>query len=128
MLQKIEEEWGITVSTQTVERILRRFSLSWHRMRRGVGGEPDPIEAQEKQAQLEELKQLDEQGKIDLYYLDETGFYLIFCLPYGWQNIGEYLAIPSHRSRRLNVLAIINRNNHQETYLSCQTINSLCSY
>jgi transposase len=124
VLQKIKEEWGITVSTQTVKRILRRFSLSWHRMRRGVGGEPDPIEYQEKQAQLEELKQLDEQGKIDLYYLDETGFSLIPCVPYGWQNIGEYLAIPSHRSRRLNLLGILNRKNHLEAYVSCQTINS----
>lgn len=124
VLQKIKEEWGIAVSTETIKRILKRFSLSWHRMRRDVGGEPDPIEYEEKQAQLEELKQLDEQGKIDLYYLDETGFCLIPCVPYGWQNIGEYLAIPSSRSRRLNVLGILNRKNHLEAYISSQSINS----
>lgn len=72
MLQKIKEEWNIEVSTEIIKRILRRFSLSWHRMRREVGAEPDPLDYQEKSAQLEELKQLDEQGKIDLYYLDET--------------------------------------------------------
>lgn len=124
VLQKIKEEWGITVSTETIKRILKRFSLSWHRMRRDVGGKPDPADYQEKQAQLEELKQLDEQGEIDLYYLDETGFCLIPCVPYGWQTIGEYLAIPSSRSRRLNVLGIMNRKNHLETYISTQSINS----
>jgi len=67
---------------------------------------------------------LDEQGEIDLYYLDETGFCLIPCVPYGWQNIGEYLTLPSRRSRRLNVLGIMNRKNHLETYISSQTINS----
>jgi transposase len=124
VLQKIKEEWEIEVSTETIKRILRRFSLSWHRMRRDVGGEPNPLEYQEKQAQLEELKQLDKQGKIDLYYLDETGFCLIPCVPYGWQNIGEYLALSSRRSRRLNVLGIMNRKNHLETYISTQSINS----
>jgi len=123
-LQKIKEEWDIEVSTETIKRILRQFSMNWHRMRRDVKGEPNPIEYQEKQAQLEELKQLDDRGKINLYYLDETGFCLIPCIPYGWQNIGEYLAIPSHRSRRLNVLGILNRNNHLEAYISYQSITS----
>jgi transposase len=93
-------------------------------LRRGVGGEPSPQEYQEKQAQLEEFQRLDERGEIDLYYLDETGFCLIPCVPYGWQNIGEYLALPSRRSRRLNVLGIMNRRNHLEAYISSQSINS----
>lgn len=53
--------------------------------------------------------------KINLYYLDEVGFSLVPSVPYGWQNIGEYLTIPSRHSRRLNVLGIMNRKNHLET-------------
>lgn len=122
--QKIKSEWGIEISTKTIKRILKTLSMSWHRMRRGLGGEPNPQEYTEKQAQLEEFKRMDEQGEIDLYYLDETGFCLIPCVPYGWQNIGEYLALSSRRSRRLNVLGIMNRKNHLDTYISYQTINS----
>lgn len=122
--QKVQETWGITPSTKTIKRILRTLNMSWHRMRKGVAGTPPAQEYQEKKAQLEELKQLDEQGKIDLYYLDETGFCLIPCVPYGWQEIGEYLTIPSRRSQRINVLGIMNRNNHLETYISSQSINS----
>jgi transposase len=122
--QKVQETWGITPSTKTIKRILKTLNMSWHPMRKGVAGTPPAHEYQEKKAQLEELKQLDEQGKIDLYYLDETGFCLIPCVPYGWQKIGEYLTIPSRRSQRMNVLGIMNRNNHLETYISSQSINS----
>ncbi|NJL64005.1 MAG: IS630 family transposase [Methylacidiphilales bacterium] len=122
--QKVQEKWGINTSTKTIKRILKMLSMSWHRMRRGVGGEPPNQEYHDKKAQLEELKRLDDEGEIDLYYLDETGFCLIPCVPYGWQNIGEYLTIPSRRSRRINVLGIMSRNNHLETYISSQSINS----
>jgi len=42
----------------------------------------------------------------------------------GWQDIREYLTIPSRRSQRMNVLKIMKRNNHLETYISSQSINS----
>lgn len=124
VVQKVKEEWGIETSTKTIQRILKTLKMSWHRMRRAVGGEPLPQVYQEKKAQLEEFKKLDEQGEIDLYYLDETGFCLIPSIPYAWQNIGEYLTISSRRSQRLNVLGIMNRHNHLETYVSYQSINS----
>ena len=56
-------------------------------MRRGVSGKPDPIEYKEKKEKLSELKQLEDEEKIDLYYLDESGFCGIPCVPYGWQDI-----------------------------------------
>jgi len=93
-------------------------------MRRGVRGEPNPGEYEHKKAQLEEFKRLEDEGKLYLYYLDETGFCLIPSVPYGWQNIGEYLTLKSRRSPRLNVLGIMNRNNHLEAYVSSQSINS----
>ena len=126
VVQKIKETWGIKISTKTIKRILKKFNMSWHRMRLEVGGEPDPSEYQEKKTQLAEFKQLEERGELDLYYLDETGFCLIPCVPYGWQERGKYLKIKSRRSRRINVLGIMNRKNNLETYVSLQSINSLC--
>ncbi len=122
--QKIKDRWGVEVSIKTIQKVLKTLKMSWHRMRRAVGGEPNPQEYEEKKAQLEELQRLEDEGKINLYYLDETGFSLIPCVPYGWQDIGEYLPIPSGRSRTLNVLGIMNKSNHLETYVSSQTINS----
>jgi transposase len=124
VVQKIKESWGIETSTKTIKRIIKNLSMSWHRLRRDVSGKPDPLEYKEKKAQLEEYKRLEDEGKINLYYLDETGFSLIPSVPYGWQDIGEYLEINSQRSPRLNVLGIMNRKNHLETYVSSQSINS----
>jgi len=124
VVQKIKESWGIEISIITIQRILKTMNMSWHRMRRDVGGIPEPEEYKEKQAQLEELKRLDDLGTIDLYYLDESGFSLIPSVPYGWQNIGEYLTISSRHSQRLNVLGIMNRKNDLKSYVSTQTINS----
>ncbi|MDB9419141.1 IS630 family transposase [Microcystis aeruginosa CS-563/04] len=124
VLGKVEDEWGIKSSKKTLQRVLKTLKMSWHRMRKAVGGKPEPDEYQQKKAQLEEFKQLENAGKINLYYLDEVGFSLVPSLPYGWQNIGEYLTILSRHSRRLNVLGIMNRKNHLETYVSEQSINS----
>jgi transposase len=124
VLGKVEDEWGIKSSKKTLQRVLKTLKMSWHPMRKAVGGKPEPDEYQQKKAQLEEFKQLENAGKINLYYLDEVGFSLVPSLPYGWQNIGEYLTILSRHSRRLNVLGIMNRKNHLETYVSEQSINS----
>ena len=61
--------------------------MSWHQMRRNVGVKPDPLEYKEKSAQLTDFKRLESEGKINLYYLDETGLCLVPSVPYGWQNV-----------------------------------------
>ncbi|MBC7996526.1 MAG: IS630 family transposase [Leptolyngbya sp.] len=124
VVQKVHEAWNISVSTKTIKRVLKALHMSWHRFRRVVGGEPHPQEYTDKQAQLEALKHLEDQGEIALYYLDEAGFCLIPCLPYGWQPIGETLGIESKRSRRLNVLGLMSRSNQLNAYISEQSITS----
>jgi transposase len=124
VVEKVKEEWGIITSTSTIKIILKTLNMSWHRMRKAVGGEPETQAYQEKKAELEELEQLDKKGEIDLYYLDESGFSLIPSVPYGWQEIGEYLALPSRHSQRLNVLGIMNKRRNVESYISEQIITS----
>ncbi len=63
-------------------------------------------------------------GEIALYFMDESGFCLIPCVPYGWQPIGQYLELLSCRSKRLNILGFLRRNLELEAYISEQTINS----
>ncbi len=122
--QKVQEQWGITISTKTIKRVLKAVNMSWHRCRRVVVGKPDRQEYVEKQAQLEALKELEDQASHPLYYLDEVGFCLIPCVPYGWQPIGETLGIESQRSRQLNLLGLMTRSNQLETYVSQQSITS----
>ncbi|MGZ8226382.1 MAG: transposase [Methylococcaceae bacterium] len=46
-----------------------------------------------------------------VYYFDGSGFSTAPCVPYRWQRIGETRKIPSHRSKRMNVLGFLNRRN-----------------
>jgi len=66
VLQKVKKEWGIKVSTKTIQRILKMLSMSWHRMRRGVRESKPWYE--HKKAQLEEFKRLEDEGKLYLYF------------------------------------------------------------
>lgn len=124
VLAKIKATWGIEVSKTTVKRVLKSLSMGWRRLKRGLAGKPDPIEYETKRRQLEELKRLDEQGVLDLRYLDESGFCLVPYLPYAWQELGETLVLPSQRSRRFNVLGLMNRRNELAPYVFTQSITS----
>jgi transposase len=121
---KIKEQWDISVSTKTIKRVLKSLKMSWHRLRRVVGGQPNATEYAAKKAHLEELKRLDDAGEIDLYYSDQSGFCLIPPVPYGWQPVGETVGISSKHSRRLNVFGVMNRHNQLHSYVSTQTITS----
>lgn len=117
VLAKVKKIWGISVSKDTIKRVLKALRMSWHRMRRVVNGQPSAQDYQQKQHRLEVLKRLDEQGEIDLRYFDETGFCLTPYVPYAWQEKGTTTGLNTAQSKRLNVLGLMNRNNDLSPYL-----------
>jgi hypothetical protein len=52
-----------------------------------------------------------------LRYVDESGFSLVPVVPYAWQEKGEYIEIKSKKSKRLNVVGFLNKNNELESYV-----------
>jgi hypothetical protein len=100
---QIKKQWGITVSIDTVKRVLKAMFMSWRRLKNRCCGEPDRIAYVQKQQQLKELRRLHDSGEIDLRYLDETGFCLIPYVPYAWQEKGKTVELKSCQSQRLNV-------------------------
>ncbi|NET34038.1 MAG: transposase [Cyanothece sp. SIO1E1] len=93
-------------------------------MQRVTAKTPPSAEYAHKRSVLEILKDLDSDGSIDLYYMDEVGFTLVPPIPYAWQLLGETLAIPSQRSASLNVLGFMHRSGTLESYVSEQSITS----
>jgi len=61
-----------------------------------------------KQEQLQELEVLQEQGFLQLYYYDESGFSMTSALPYAWQKKGKTIEIPAAKGKRINVAGLIN--------------------
>lgn len=124
VIAKIKARWGIKISRDTLKRVIKSFKMSWRRLRRVPAKRPSSAEYERKCAALEVLKRLDAAGVIKLYYLDETGFTLEPPVPYAWQAIGTPLEIPSQRSKRLNVLGVMHRQQGLESYVSEQSVTS----
>lgn len=121
---RIFSEWGIKISSDTIRRILHFLNMSWHRIKRVVPKKPDPLLYKDKKQELSKLKEQFDKGEIDLRYFDETGFSLISYVPYAWQEKGEQVTVPTQKSKTLNALGFLNKNNDLEVYLFDKSINS----
>lgn len=82
--------------------------MSWHRIKRGVAGQPEPEEYKRKKQELEELKKQEDRGEIDLRYVDETGFCLSSYVPYAWQEKGEEIIV-THWDKKISQALITPR-------------------
>ncbi len=72
-------------------------------MRKSFKSLRDPIAFAKGQRELEALQKQEDQGKIDLYYFDESGFTLDPYIPYAWQEPGTVIEIPARKYGRINV-------------------------
>jgi hypothetical protein len=102
----------------------KKLGYRWRRFRKCIKKCQDPQQYQRLVAQLCQLLYLEEQGYLQLYYGDESGFCLDPCLPYGWQPAGEYVKIAPSKSKRLNVFGLLSRDNHLRAYSSTGTMDA----
>ena len=91
----IQQEFHVSASKSTLQRVLKSMKLTWRRIRRKVKDQPDPETYQQKREALEILIAEDREGIIDLRYFDESGFCLVPYIPYAWQEQGETISIES---------------------------------
>lgn len=110
-VEKAKKQWGITLSKDTIKRIIKKLQMRWKRMKRGLSKEPDEWELEVKLPVLTELIEQEKNGEIDLRYLDESGFSLMPHIPYGWQEKTEKIIIKSSTGKRINVIGLMNRKN-----------------
>ncbi len=89
--EKIEKEWGITASKDTIKRIIKSLKMRWHRIKRRVGGSPIPSFYNKKVKELEKLIEQEKMGKIEIRYVDETGLCLTPYVPYAWRPMFLFL-------------------------------------
>ncbi|MGB5634442.1 MAG: IS630 family transposase [Waterburya sp.] len=122
--EKIKKQWGVTASKDTIKRVIKLVQMGWYRIKRRVGGKPIPEVYHRKVEELEKLKQQEKMGKIEIRYVDETGFCLIPYIPYAWQDSQGKIEVESRKSKRLNVLGFLTRQNELEVYTFQCSINS----
>lgn len=124
LIALVKETFGISVGKRTIKRVLKSLNCSWRRIRRGPKGKPDAQEYKQKQEELEMFKQQEDEGEIDLFYFDESGFCLSPLRPYAWQEIGETIEIPSGDKHRLNVVGFLSRKQQLHAWTFEASINS----
>ena len=105
------------LSISSLKRLAKKARLRWKRVRKSLKRLRDPEAFAQCQRELEALQKQEDQGKIDLYYFDESGFALDPSIPYAWQEPASVIELPAMRYGRLNVLGFMNRNNDLHAYM-----------
>ncbi len=122
--EKIKKTWNISASKETIKRTVKSLLMGGKRIKRRVVGSPLTEFYAKKVKELDELKQQEEKGEIEIRYVDESGFCLIPYIPYAWQETKNKIEIKSQRSKRLNVLGFLSKQNELEVYSFECSINS----
>jgi hypothetical protein len=73
---------------------------------------------------LQELECQANEGRIALYYADESHTCTEGYVPYGWQLEGEDVFVPSQRVARLNIFGMITRDNQYEGFTTTERMTA----
>jgi len=123
-LAKIREHFETTLSLDWLRKLLHRHGYRYKRRRTSLRKKRDEALFRAAQSELETLKAQEDQGLIDLYYGDESGFALRPVVPYAWQPVGERLEVEQTGGRAINVLGFLRRDATFTPYLVESSINS----
>ncbi|MBT3712908.1 MAG: IS630 family transposase [Anaerolineae bacterium] len=108
-LALIQKETDKFLSEWTLKRIAKKHGLRWKRMRKTNKSKRNKAAFLQAKDEIDALHAQEARGELDVHYFDESGFNLIPEIPYAWQPTGETIAIPSGKSKRLNVLAFCSK-------------------
>jgi transposase len=124
VVERLSQKTAKRLSISSLKRLAKKAGLRWKRVRKSLKSLRDPEEFTKCQRELEALQKQEDQGKIDLYYCDESGFTLDPYIPYAWQESGTVIELPATKGTRINVLGFMNRKNDLHPYMFEQSINT----
>ena len=73
---------------------------------------------------MKELEAQQREGRIDLYYADESHICTEGYVPYGWQFPDEDVYIASGRTARLTIFGMIDRQNNYKGFTTTDSITA----
>ena len=124
VVERLHQKTAKRLSISSLKRLAKKARLRWKRVRKSLKSLRDPEEFTQCQRELEALQKQEDQGKIDLYYFDESGFTLDPYIPYAWQEPGTVIEIPATKGTRINIVGLMNRKNDLHPYMFEQSINT----
>src|SRR6266704_3436366 len=124
VVERLAQKTAKRLSISSLKRLAKKARLRWKRVRKSLKSLRDPIAFAQCKRELAALQTQEEQGKIDLYYFDESGFTLDPYIPYAWQEPGTVREIPARKSGRMNVLGFMNRKNDLHPFIFEQSVHT----
>ncbi len=112
------------LSVSSLKRLAKKARLRWKRVRKSLKSLRDPDAFAKAKRALEALQRQEDQGKIDLYYYDESGFALDPTIPYAWQEPKSVIELPARKAGRINVLGFMNRHNDLHPFMFEESIHT----
>ena len=108
-----------------MRRCLRRLGFTFRRARRVPEKEVCPRRQGRVKRALSRLHCLEDAGRCQVLYGDESGFCLAPPVPYLWQPKGQTVGLPAKsHSRRLNVFGLLGRDSRLHSFQTQQPITA----
>ena len=120
----LAESHGQGSERPDVQAFFISIGARYKRIRKRPRGVPSPQLYAYKSEKLQELEHLNRDGKIDLYYADESHVCTEGYVPYGWQFRDEDVYIPSQKAQRVNIFGMIDRNNRYHGFTTTESIDA----
>src|ERR1043166_3485004 len=124
VVERLAQKTAKRLSMSSLKRLAKKARLRWKRVRKSLKSLRDPIAFAKCKRELEALQKQEDQGKIDLYYFDESGFTLDPYIPYAWQEPGTVIEIPAQKSGRMNVVGFMNRKHDVHPFIFEQSVHT----
>jgi len=122
----IQQHTQKQISRKTIKRIAKKKRLIFKRIRKSPKKRPSEKQAKRGKQMIDRVQKQQRAGAIDLRYFDVTGFCLVPPVPYAWQPIGETIQVPCSKSKRLNVLGFLNKENQLFPCMIEGKVDSAC--
>ena len=103
---------------------MKSLGYTWRRIRQSLKSRRDEVAFQKFKKRLHRWQKQADQGKIDLYYFDESGFNLTPSVAYAWQKKGQTLELFTQRGVNYTVLGFMNRQLDFEAFIKPGSANS----
>lgn len=124
LLALLYKELKISISKKSFKRWLKSEGFSWRRIRKSLKKFRNEAAFRAFYRRLQSLKFREDNGTMDLYFFDESGFSLTPEVPYAWQDKKAPLEVSTKRSTRFNVAGFMNRHGDLQSFIFEGSITS----
>jgi transposase len=124
VVERFANKTGQRLRISSLQRLAKKARLRWKRVRQSLKRLRAPEAFATCKRALDALQTQDDQGKIDLYDFDASGFALAPSIPYAWQEPKRVIELPARQYGRINVLGCMNRHNDVHAYMFAASIHT----